>query len=261
MVDLPEPDRPVNQRQRGCWPLIAARAALSTSSVLPVDVGGAAQGEIQHAGGDRGVALAVDQDEAAQRAVVGIGLEGDRLVEAAGCSTPISLSSRRLAARCSWVLTSTLCLISVTVRADRARADLQPVGAARQQRLRRPSTAGARRTGRPLPAGRRRRRCTSPRLTSTSSASVSVTACPATARARSPSAVTMRATVRAPARRQHHDLVARRDAAGGQRAGEAAEVLVRAGSPTAPACGTPPSARASRSTLARFPGAPAALGP
>ncbi|EEF93550.1 hypothetical protein CATMIT_01818, partial [Catenibacterium mitsuokai DSM 15897] len=49
---------------------------------LPVDVLGAAQGEVERAGGDGGVGLAVDQDEAAELAIVAIGLERDRLVQA-----------------------------------------------------------------------------------------------------------------------------------------------------------------------------------
>ena len=32
MVDLPEPDKPVNHRMAGFWPFMAARVALFTSS-------------------------------------------------------------------------------------------------------------------------------------------------------------------------------------------------------------------------------------
>ena len=49
--------------------------------------------------------------------------------------TPISFSSSVLAARCSSVLTLILYLGAVTVADDGLRADLQPVGAAGQQRL------------------------------------------------------------------------------------------------------------------------------
>src|SRR3546814_1001711 len=48
---------------------------------LPVQVGRAPQCEIDGAAGDGGVGLAVDQDEAAQLAVVRIALEGDRPVQ------------------------------------------------------------------------------------------------------------------------------------------------------------------------------------
>ena len=82
MVDLPEPDRPVNHRQRGVLALDRGARGLVDVEQLPVDVAGATQGEIERAGGDGGIALAVDQDEAAERAVVGVGFEGDRLVEA-----------------------------------------------------------------------------------------------------------------------------------------------------------------------------------
>jgi hypothetical protein len=39
MVDLPEPDRPVNHRTAGFWPFSAARACLFDVQRLPVDVG------------------------------------------------------------------------------------------------------------------------------------------------------------------------------------------------------------------------------
>jgi hypothetical protein len=45
-----------------------------------MDILRAAQREVQHPGANRAVGDLVDQDEAAQRAVVGIGLEHDRLV-------------------------------------------------------------------------------------------------------------------------------------------------------------------------------------
>ena len=68
--------------------------------------------------------------------------------------------------------TSTLCLSARHRRADRARAELQPVRATRQQLRLRPSTARARRTGRRPAADRRRAAITSPRLMSISSASI-----------------------------------------------------------------------------------------
>ncbi len=51
MVDLPEPDRPVNQSTQGFWPFSAARAALVDVERLPVDVGarGAARSAIMPA--------------------------------------------------------------------------------------------------------------------------------------------------------------------------------------------------------------------
>ena len=39
MVDLPAPDRPVNQSTQGFWPFSAARAPLVDVERLPVDVG------------------------------------------------------------------------------------------------------------------------------------------------------------------------------------------------------------------------------
>jgi hypothetical protein len=81
MVDLPEPDSPVNHRQRGVWPLIRWRAR----GGRPPDAASGCcwRGAVrnQRAAGDGGVGLAVDQDEGAERAVVGIALERDWRVE------------------------------------------------------------------------------------------------------------------------------------------------------------------------------------
>ena len=80
MVDLPAPDRPVNQSTHGFWPFSAGARGLVDLERLPVDVGarGAAPKSIMP-GADRGVGEAVDQDEAARVAVLGVGIEGDRL--------------------------------------------------------------------------------------------------------------------------------------------------------------------------------------
>ena len=79
MVDLPEPDRPVNHSTAGFWPLSSARACLFTSSACQWTLVARLQAEIDHAGADRGVGEAVDQDEAARVAVVAIGIEGEGL--------------------------------------------------------------------------------------------------------------------------------------------------------------------------------------
>src|SRR3546814_16003368 len=70
---------------------------------LPVQVGRAPQCEIDGAAGDGGVGLAVDQDEAAQLAVVRIALEGDRpvqdrkrVVEGKSVSVRVDLGGRRI---------------------------------------------------------------------------------------------------------------------------------------------------------------------
>ena len=47
MVDLPEPDRPVNHRIAGFWLLASAREALSTVERLAVDVGRTAEAEVR----------------------------------------------------------------------------------------------------------------------------------------------------------------------------------------------------------------------
>src|SRR3546814_19566350 len=48
--------------------------------MLPMDVAGAAQREVEGAGSDGAVGLAVDQDEGTEVAVVRVGLERDRLI-------------------------------------------------------------------------------------------------------------------------------------------------------------------------------------
>ena len=79
MVDLPEPDRPVNHSTAGFWPFMAGARLLVHVQRLPMHIGRAAQAEIDHARADRGVGEAVDQDEAAGVAIVAIGIEGDGL--------------------------------------------------------------------------------------------------------------------------------------------------------------------------------------
>jgi hypothetical protein len=68
MVDLPDPDRPVNQMHRGCLVLQGAARRLVQLQRLPVDVAGAAQGKVDHARAHGLEGELVDQDEAAQRA-------------------------------------------------------------------------------------------------------------------------------------------------------------------------------------------------
>ena len=49
---------------------------------MPLDVGGAAQAELDHACGHRGVGEAIDQDERAGVGVLRVGIESDRLGDA-----------------------------------------------------------------------------------------------------------------------------------------------------------------------------------
>ena len=71
MVDLPAPDRPVNHTTHGLLALDGARArSCSTSIACQWTFCGAAQREVEHAGADRGVGEPVDEDEAADVAVV-----------------------------------------------------------------------------------------------------------------------------------------------------------------------------------------------
>ena len=159
-----------------------------------MDVGGAPQREARSCPAPTVcVGVAVDQDEGAGLAVVRVGIERDRHA-VARLQKPISLSASVRAARCSTVLTSSLCLIAVTVAGTQLRADPHADRSGRAAAAPRSSRSGARRTGRRPPAARSGATSRSPRATSISSASVSVTASPASAASRSPSAVTMRAT-------------------------------------------------------------------
>ena len=78
IVDLPAPDRPVNQTMAGFCLLSAARCGLADQERLPVDIGAAPQPEGDHAGADRMIGEAVDDDERAGAAILVVGIEGDR---------------------------------------------------------------------------------------------------------------------------------------------------------------------------------------
>ena len=63
MVLLPEPDRPVNQRIAGSMSVQPHARRLVDQQALAVDIGGAAQAKVDHAGARRGVGEAVDENE------------------------------------------------------------------------------------------------------------------------------------------------------------------------------------------------------
>ena len=118
--------------------------------------------EVDHAGADRRIGEAVDQDEAADVAVVRIGVEGDRLVEAKIAEADLVQRQRAWPARCSSVLMLIRCLMLGDRGRHRARrrssADRGgPAAAARP-----PSRRCAPRTGRP-PRRRAGAHSTSPR--------------------------------------------------------------------------------------------------
>ena len=134
IVDLPEPESPVNQSHAGLLPLLGRTGLLVDVGRLPVNVVGPPQGEVQQAGADRIVRQAVDQDETAGISVLPIGVEGDRAIH-------------REVAHADLVQLEPLrgeVLQGIDVHAifrvgDRRghglRPDLQPVGAAREHRL------------------------------------------------------------------------------------------------------------------------------
>ena len=81
MVDLPAPDKPVNHNTHGFWLGERGARLLVHIDGLPVDVGGAPQGEVDDAHADGAVGEAVDDDEAAEVAVLAVGGERHRLAE------------------------------------------------------------------------------------------------------------------------------------------------------------------------------------
>jgi hypothetical protein len=113
MVDLPDPDRPVNQRITGFWAFNARPCGFVDSELLYVDIGGAAQREGDHPGRQRGIAEAVDEDECAGRpvALVGIDRYGHARREIAEADL---VQGQRLGRELACVLTSSRCLMSVT---------------------------------------------------------------------------------------------------------------------------------------------------
>ena len=70
---------------RGLLLLERGALGLADRERLPVDVGGAAQPEGDHAGADGVVGEAVDQDEGAGLAVLGVGVERDRRAPSRDC--------------------------------------------------------------------------------------------------------------------------------------------------------------------------------
>src|SRR5215471_983203 len=72
---------PREPQHAGPLPLLPRAQLLVDVERLPVDVLRTAQREVDEAGADGTVGDAVDEDEAAEGAIVRVGLEGDRLIE------------------------------------------------------------------------------------------------------------------------------------------------------------------------------------
>ena len=99
-----------------------------------MDVAGAAQREIERPRSDGRIALPIDQDERPELAVVGVRLERDRLVQvdvAVRHFVELEMLGRQVLLR----VDVDLVLDFGDRRADRARADLQPVRSPGQQRV------------------------------------------------------------------------------------------------------------------------------
>ncbi len=78
MVDLPAPDNPVNQTIARRLPLQRGALGLADGQGLPIDIGGTAQGESDHAGRDGPVGVSIDHDERPGLVVLLVGVEGHR---------------------------------------------------------------------------------------------------------------------------------------------------------------------------------------
>ena len=101
---------------------------------LPMDILCPAQREVQHARCDGGIADLVDQDEAAQRPVLFIGLEHDLLVGRQVGDTD-GVQFQRLGRQMFHRIDVDLIFGLLDGRGDHLRPDLKPVGAARQHFL------------------------------------------------------------------------------------------------------------------------------
>ena len=137
MVDLPEPDSPVNHRTHGFWPFCSGARRLVDVELLPGGCWwpGAGAKSIMPAP-TVSLVQPVDQDEGAGLAVLRVGIEGDRPGRARCCRSRSRSDRRVLAAACSRVLTSTLCFsVGDRARSTGLGADLQQVLAPGQQRL------------------------------------------------------------------------------------------------------------------------------
>ncbi len=192
IVDLPLPERPVIHSTHGRCPFCARARVLVDFGRLPVDVLRAAQREVQHAGADRPVAEAVDDDEAAHVAVVGVRIERDRAIEREIAHADL-VEMQRLRREVIERVDVDDVLRLAERRAERRRAELheiRPPGSIASSLIQTMLASNWSAS----PAGSSAAQITSPRLMSISSASVSVIDWPSTASARSPSSVTMRAT-------------------------------------------------------------------
>jgi hypothetical protein len=114
--------------------LDARTCGLVDIHVLPMDVAGAAQCEVERPRSDGRIALPIDQDEGAELPVVGVRLERHRLVQvdvAVRDFIEFEMLGRQVLLR----VDIDLVLDFGDRRADRARADLQPVRSPGQQRV------------------------------------------------------------------------------------------------------------------------------
>ena len=135
IVDLPAPDRPVNHRIAGRWCLSARARLAGYRQVVAMDIGRAAQAVGDHARRRGFVGEAVDQDEGAGLAVVGIGIEGDRHRRREIAEADL-VERQRLGGELLQRVDVDAMLQFGDRRGRRLGADLHEIGAAGQQLLR-----------------------------------------------------------------------------------------------------------------------------
>ena len=225
IVDLPAPDSPVNQTIAGFCFFSAARSLLPIEKRLPVNVGRAAQAERDHAGADRAVRVAVDDDEGAGLPVLLVGIEDDRRRRRDVAEADVVEAERR-----GGEMLARVDVDLVLDRGDAGRRDLgadpHQVGAARNQRLLvHPDQMGGELIGHlgPLRSAATR---TSPRAMSISSASVIVTASPACSVRQCAVIGDDAVDARRSTGRHDDDRIAAPRSAGRHRSGIAAEIKV-----------------------------------
>ena len=193
MVDLPAPERPVSHSTQARCPFWRARTCLSTSSACQCTFCERRSAKLIRPAPTVLVAQPVDEDEAAERAVVGVRLERDRPVELQLAHADV-VQLEPLGRQLLQGVDVDLVLQRRDGRRHGARAGSSSGTRVPAASAPRASTRWSPRTGWRPAAVSPAAAMTSPRLTSISDVRVSVTDWPATARGRSPSAVTMRAT-------------------------------------------------------------------
>ena len=131
---LARPGEAGEPEHAGLLTLQPRTALLIHGERLPVNIGSAAQGEVDHPGADGCIGEAVDQDEAAGGAVFTVGVEGECLGQRQ-VAYSYFVERQRLSRLVLQRGDVDLVFQSADLRRDRRRAALQEVAAPRKQRV------------------------------------------------------------------------------------------------------------------------------